>query len=103
MFIDYALTWIDQQLEDPQKFPSRIEGNLRDGFELEIARPIFNLLYLILVHVYRQHFAAVSAMEQVAHLNALMKHFAAFTTEFDLIHSSDKRAMEPLLSLLASK
>lgn len=29
-FIDYALTWIDQQLEDPQKFPNHL-GELVGG------------------------------------------------------------------------
>ena len=100
MFIDYALTWIDQQLEDPQNFPTHSEVAMKGDFERTIASPIFTLLYVILCHIYHQHFEIVDNLGQVPHLNALFAHFVAFTREFNLLASQDLLFMDPLFKAL---
>jgi hypothetical protein len=101
MFIDYALTWVDQQLEDPQNFPTHSEVAMKGDFEKAIAKPIFTLLYVIICHIYHQHFETVDNLGQVPHLNALFTHFTAYTCEFNLLAPQDLIPMEPLSKALS--
>lgn len=96
MFIDYALTWIDQQLEDPQKFPVRLDGSIRPDFEVRIAKPIFTILFSIICHIYDSHFAVVESLGQTPHLNSLFAHFSTFSREFDLVSGLDLGILESL-------
>lgn len=77
-----------------------LDGTIREDFEKLIARPIFILLYIILCHIYEQHFQIVDLLGQVAHLNALFAHFIAFTTEFSLLSPLDTKRMDPLSRVL---
>lgn len=101
-FIDYALTWIDQQLEDSQKFPIRLDGVIRPDFEKQVAKPIFTTLFAIVCHVYQKHYRQVDNMGQVPHLNALFSHFSAFSIEFELVSPADMRTMDPLRNALGA-
>ena len=125
-FIDYALTWIDQQLEDPQRFPNRlgnrdrvcvrdrntndddddgggVEGVIGGDFERTTAGPIFSLLFVIIYHIYQNHFGTVLELGQVAHLNGLFAHFFCFTQEFSLIAPQDRQLLAELSTALLKR
>lgn len=95
-YIDYLMTWVQDQLDDEQLFPSKIGVPFPKSF-LSSAKTILKRLFRVYAHIYHQHFSEVVQLGEEAHLNTSFKHFIFFVQEFSLI---DKRELAPLQDLI---
>ncbi|OTF83850.1 MOB kinase activator-like protein 1-like protein, partial [Euroglyphus maynei] len=93
-YIDYLMTWVQDQLDDENIFPSKI--GICFNF-ISIAKTILKRLFRVYAHIYHQHFPQVVHLDEEAHLNTSFKHFIFFVQEFNLI---DKRELAPLSELI---
>ena len=95
-YIDYLMTWVQDQLDDEQLFPSKIGVPFPKTF-MSSAKTIMKRLFRVYAHIYHQHFNEVVQLGEEAHLNTSFKHFIFFVQEFELI---DKRELAPLQELI---
>lgn len=95
-YIDYLMTWVQDQLDDEQLFPSKIGVPFPKTFMSE-AKKIMRRLFRVYAHIYHQHFSEVVSLGEEAHLNTSFKHFIFFVQEFELI---DKKELVPLQELI---
>lgn len=95
-YIDYLMTWVQDQLDDETLFPSKIGIPFPKNF-LSIAKTILKRLFRVYAHIYHQHFSEVVTLGEEAHLNTSFKHFIFFVQEFNLI---DRRELAPLQELI---
>lgn len=95
-YIDYLMTWVQDQLDDETLFPSKIGVPFPKNF-LTIAKTILKRLFRVYAHIYHQHFNEVVHLGEEAHLNTSFKHFIFFVQEFNLI---DQRELAPLQELI---
>uniref|UniRef100_A0A914KNQ3 Uncharacterized protein n=1 Tax=Meloidogyne incognita TaxID=6306 RepID=A0A914KNQ3_MELIC len=96
VYIDYMLSWVQEELDDENVFPSQIGKPFPPNFK-HIAQTIMKRLFRVYSHVYHQHFNLIEQLAAVAHLNTSFKHFILFANEFELI---DKKQQEPLAELI---
>nr|CAD7194280.1 unnamed protein product [Timema douglasi] len=76
-YIDYLMTWVQDQLDDETLFPSKIGVPFPKNF-LSIAKTILKRLFRVYAHIYHQHFSEVVQLGEEAHLNTSFKHFIFF-------------------------
>lgn len=95
-YIDYLMTWVQDQLDDETLFPSKIGVPFPKNFQT-IAKTILKRLFRVYAHIYHQHFPEVVRLGEEAHLNTSFKHFIFFVQEFQLI---DRRELAPLQELI---
>lgn len=95
-YIDYLMTWAQDQLDDESVFPSKIGVPFPKNF-LQTAKTILKRLFRVYAHIYHQHFDQVVQLREEAHLNTSFKHFIFFVQEFSLI---DRRELAPLQELI---
>ncbi|XP_047143765.1 MOB kinase activator 1B [Hydra vulgaris] len=95
-YIDYLMTWVQDQLDNEALFPSKIGVPFPKNF-VSIAKTILKRLFRVYAHIYHQHFPQVVSLGEEAHLNTSFKHFIYFVQEFGLI---DKRELAPLQELM---
>ncbi|NWW02019.1 MOB1A kinase, partial [Oreocharis arfaki] len=121
-YIDYLMTWVQDQLDDETLFPSKIGGcspvsqagpwRLSHALTpaprclpgvpfpknfMSVAKTILKRLFRVYAHIYHQHFDSVMRLQEEAHLNTSFKHFIFFVQEFNLI---DRRELAPLHELI---
>ena len=114
-YIDFLMTWVQDQLDDEALFPSKIGVPFPNNF-LTNAKTILKRLFRVYAHVYHQHFKVrkpflirgmsyvmtlrfqeIVSLGEEAHLNTSFKHFVYFIQEFELI---DKKELAPLQELI---
>ncbi|XP_059821463.1 MOB kinase activator 1B-like [Hypanus sabinus] len=95
-YIDYLMTWVQEQLDDETLFPSKIGVPFPRNF-ISVAKAILKRLFRVYAHIYHQHFESVIQLQEEAHLNTSFKHFIFFVQEFNLI---DRRELAPLQELI---
>jgi len=95
-YVDYLMTWAQDQIDDDAIFPSKIGVPFPKNFQ-EIAKTILKRLFRVYAHIYLAHFSEVICLQEEAHLNTSFKHFVYFTKEFNLI---DKKEFSPLSELI---
>lgn len=95
-YVDYLMTWVQNQLDDETIFPSKIGVPFPKNFP-SVAKNIFKRLFRIYAHIYHAHFPKVVSLGEEAHLNTSFKHFIFFVQEFNLI---DKKELAPLQELI---
>ncbi|TRZ12338.1 hypothetical protein HGM15179_014758 [Zosterops borbonicus] len=95
-YIDYLMTWVQDQLDDETLFPSKIGVPFPKNF-MSVAKTILKRLFRVYAHIYHQHFDSVMRLQEEAHLNTSFKHFIFFVQEFSLI---DRRELAPLHELI---
>lgn len=97
-YIDYMMTWVQQQLDDEEVFPSRIGVPFPRGF-LNICKTILKRLFRVYAHIYHSHFEKVCQLEEERHLNTSFKHFTFFIKEFNLIDAKELAPMADLIDM----
>lgn len=95
-YIDYLMTWVQDQLDDEKLFPSRVGAPFPDNFE-SVAKTIVRRLFRVYAHIYHHHFVEVVRMGEEAHLNTSFKHFMFFVQEFELVK---RRELAPLREII---
>ncbi|KYN26996.1 Mps one binder kinase activator-like 1 [Trachymyrmex cornetzi] len=117
-YIDYLMTWVQDQLDDETLFPSKI-GDYIIFFTcflfifiagvpfpknfLSIAKTILKRLFRVYAHIYHQHFSEVVQLGEEAHLNTSFKHFIFFVQEFNLIERRELAPLQELIEKLTAK
>uniref|UniRef100_A0A8C2Y5J5 MOB kinase activator 1B n=1 Tax=Coturnix japonica TaxID=93934 RepID=A0A8C2Y5J5_COTJA len=86
-YIDYLMTWVQDQLDDETLFPSKIGVPFPKNF-MSVAKTILKRLF----RVYEE-----------AHLNTSFKHFIFFVQEFNLIDRRELAPLQELIEKLTSK
>ncbi|XP_065197968.1 MOB kinase activator 1A-like [Sycon ciliatum] len=95
-YMDYLMSWVQEQLDDESIFPSKVGVPFPKNF-LSTAKTILKRLFRVYAHVYHQHFQSVIHLGEEAHLNTSFKHFNFFIAEFNLV---EKRELQPLQELI---
>ncbi|NXS13074.1 MOB1A kinase, partial [Neodrepanis coruscans] len=128
-YIDYLMTWVQDQLDDETLFPSKI-GKCSPGAQggtsqrvtvttppchcpipgvpfpknfMSVAKTILKRLFRVYAHIYHQHFDSVMRLQEEAHLNTSFKHFIFFVQEFNLIDRRELAPLQELIEKLGSK
>ncbi|XP_023647477.1 MOB kinase activator 1B isoform X1 [Paramormyrops kingsleyae] len=101
-YIDYLMTWVQDQLDDETLFPSKIGVPFPKNF-MSVAKTILKRLFRVYAHIYHQHFDAVIQLQEEAHLNTSFKHFIFFVQEFNLIDRKELVPLQELIEKLTSK
>ncbi|CCH62284.1 hypothetical protein TBLA_0G03480 [Henningerozyma blattae CBS 6284] len=95
-YIDLALTWINNKVNDKNLFPTNNNVPFPPQFLKDVQR-IMVQLFRIFAHIYHHHFDKIVHLSLEAHWNSLFAHFISFSNEFSII---DRQEMYPLLSLI---
>eukprot|EP00127_Corallochytrium_limacisporum_P007103 Clim_evm22s242 gene=Clim_evmTU22s242 len=101
-YIDFLMTWVQQQLDDEDIFPSKIGVPFPKNF-LSIAKNILKRLFRVYAHVYHSHFSKIVSLGEEAHLNTSFKHFIFFVQEFNLIEKKELAPLQELIDQLMAK
>uniref|UniRef100_A0A914GWK1 Uncharacterized protein n=1 Tax=Globodera rostochiensis TaxID=31243 RepID=A0A914GWK1_GLORO len=96
LYIEYLLSWVQEELDDESIFPSQIGRPFPSNF-MHIAQAIVKRLFRIYAHIYHEHFGLIEQLKAVEHMNTSFKHFMLFVNEFNLI---DRRQLAPLQELI---
>jgi len=83
-YIDYLMSWVQDQLDDETLFPARIGEPFPKNFLL-IVKTILKRLFRVYAHVYHTHFDSVVRLSEEAHINTSFKHFICFVQVNELI------------------
>ncbi|KAH3661543.1 hypothetical protein OGAPHI_006391 [Ogataea philodendri] len=95
-YIDHALTWISNKINDQTIFPTKSGMAFPPSFLREI-KGIYIQMFRIIAHIFHNHFEKFVHLSLEAHWNSYFAHFISFVTEFDLIA---KNELEPLSMLI---
>jgi MOB kinase activator 1 len=97
-YVDYLMTWVQNQLDAEDIFPSKVGVPFPKNFQT-VVKNIFKRLFRVYAHIYHSHFPKIVSLGEEAHLNTSFKHFTYFVNEFSLI---DKKELAPLAELIES-
>jgi len=97
-YVDHLMTWVQEQLDDENVFPSKVGVPFPRNFG-SIVQNIFKRLFRVYAHIYHSHFPKIVSLGEEAHLNTSFKHFIFFVQEFSLIN---KKELQPLAELITS-
>ncbi|CCD26084.2 Mob2p NDAI_0G03070 [Naumovozyma dairenensis CBS 421] len=97
-YIDLALTWINNKVNDKNLFPTRNDATFPQVFLRDVQR-IMVQMFRIFAHIYHHHFDKIVHLSLEAHWNSFFAHFISFSKEFKII---DRKEMAPLLPLIES-
>ena len=103
-YIEYLMTWVENQLNNDTIFPSQIgiNYNLSSGVTfpknfIQIIKVIFKRLFRVYAHIYYTHFQHIVLLGCQYHLNTCFKHFIFFIEKFSLV---DQKELAPLAELI---
>lgn len=100
IYIDYLMTWVQDELDDENIFPSQIGKQFPPNFS-HITQTIMKRLFRVYAHIYNQHFELIEQLKAIEHLNTSFKHFIQFVREFNLIDSKQLSPLEDLIQKLS--
>lgn len=95
-YIDLALTWINNKVNDKNLFPTKNGIPFPQAFLRDVQR-IMIQMFRIFAHIYHHHFDKIVHLSLEAHWNSFFAHFISFSKEFNVI---DRKEMHPLLPLI---
>ena len=95
-YIDFLMTWVDNQLSNEKIFPCQIGVGFPKNF-INIIRVIFKRLFRVYAHIYHTHFNHIMILAAESHLNTCFKHFIFFIDQFKLV---DAKELAPLAELI---
>lgn len=95
-YIDLALTWINNKVNDKNLFPTKSGLPFPQVFWRDVQR-IMVQMFRIFAHIYHHHFDKIVHLSLEAHWNSFFAHFLSFSKEFNVI---ERKEMYPLLPLI---
>ena len=95
-YIEYLMTWVENQLNNESIFPSVIGVPFPKNF-LQIIKIIFKRLFRVYAHIYYTHFPHIVMLGCQYHLNTCFKHFIFFIDRFNLV---EPKELAPLAELI---
>ena len=76
-YIDFLMTWVENQLNNEKIFPCAIGVPFPKNF-MNIVKVIFKRLFRVYAHIYHTHFQHIMLLGAETHLNTCFKHFIYF-------------------------
>lgn len=95
-YIEYALSWISNKVNDQTIFPTKSGMAFPPSFLRDI-KGICRQMFRIIAHIYWNHFEKIVHLSLEAHWISYFSHFISFIREFDLM---EIRELEPLSMLI---
>ncbi|CAD5219968.1 unnamed protein product [Bursaphelenchus okinawaensis] len=95
-YIDYTLSYVQDELDDENTFPSQIGRPFPSNF-FQITQTIMRRLFRIYAHVYHEHFNYIQKLKAVEHVNTSFKHFMLFVQEFKMISPEHTEPLHELI------
>lgn len=95
-YIEYALTWMSNKINDQSIFPTKSGMAFPPSFAKDI-KGICRQMFRIIAHIYWNHFEKLVHLSLEAHWISYFSHFISFIREFDLL---DSKELEPLSMLI---
>ncbi|XP_051580908.1 MOB kinase activator 2-like [Myxocyprinus asiaticus] len=97
LYIDYAMSYIQELLTDERVFPTRAGSSFPPGFMFLIQK-VFVMLFRTLAHLFSAHYQNAIAMELHPHLNTLFTHFITFSHAFRLLDPAETAPIDDLIA-----
>ncbi|GBG26903.1 MOB kinase activator 1A [Hondaea fermentalgiana] len=91
-YVDYVMTWVEDQLDNEDIFPTLEEHPFPSNF-LDYIKDIFKRLFRVFAIMYHRHFHVFEELEAQAHLNTCFKHFFFFCIRYELIEDEKDLAV----------
>ncbi|GBG26902.1 MOB kinase activator 1A [Hondaea fermentalgiana] len=91
-YVDYVMTWVEDQLDNEAIFPTLEEEDFPDDF-LDYIKDIFKRLFRVYAIIYHRHFHVFEELDAQAHLNTCFKHFIFFCIRYELITDEKELAV----------
>jgi len=101
-YVDFLMTWVQEQLDDETIFPSKVGVPFPRNF-VSLVQNIFKRLFRVYAHIYHSHFPKIVSLGEEAHLNTSFKHFIFFVQEFNLIKKQELAPLAELITCLTKK
>lgn len=92
-YVDYVMTWVEDQINNEAIFPVQESQAFPDNFEA-YAKDIFKRLFRVFAIIYHRHFDTIQSLEAAAHLNTCFKHYMFFVFEFHLVDPRELKALK---------
>lgn len=99
-YVDFVLTWIEAQVDNPAIFPVNENENFPPEFVAHYVKDIFKRMFRVFAIIYHRHFDKITELDAAAHLNTCFKHFMFFSINFDLVEEQELKAMKPQVERL---
>ncbi len=101
-YIEYALTWMSNKINDQTIFPTKSGIAFPPSFLNDI-RGICRQIFRMMAHIYWNHYDKLIHLSLEAHWSSYFSHFISFVREFDLIEPKELEPLSDLISVLESK
>ncbi|CDK24203.1 unnamed protein product [Kuraishia capsulata CBS 1993] len=101
-YIDFALTWISNKINDQTAFPTKSGTSFPKTFIRDV-KNICRQMFRIFAHIYHNHFDKIVHLSLEAHWNSFFAHFISFMAEFDLIERKELAPLLPLIEVFESQ
>lgn len=101
-YMNDAMEWIREQLNDPTIFPNKSEGLLPKNF-FEITKTMNKQYFRVYSHVYRHHSSTVMGLDILNHVNTGFIELITFVKQFNLIDRHSLASLTDLINALYSK
>ena len=98
-YVDYVMTWIEANLDNPSIFPTLEDDPWPDDFESYIS-DMFRRMFRIFAIIFHRSFDEIEKIDAQAHLNTVFKHFMFFCFEFKLVDEKETAALKGPVQVL---
>lgn len=101
-YIEYVMTWIEDQINNEAIFPQSVETPFPRNYS-QVIKQVYTKMFRIFAIIYSHHFSKLEEVGAVAHLNTSFKHFLFFSWEFELIEARELDAIREIVAELRRK
>jgi len=101
-YIDLLMTWVEDQINDPQVFPVESGIEFPKDFR-NVVKTLLKRLFRVYGHIYHHHINKIIALDCEAHLNSCFKHFIYFVKEFQLVDEKELAPLADTIKFLMNK
>lgn len=101
-YIEYALTWISNKINDQTTFPTKTGMAFPPSFIKDV-KGICKQIFRIIAHIYWNHFEKFVHLSLEAHWISYFSHFISFVREFDLVDAKELAPLAPLIANLETQ
>ncbi|CAF0891735.1 unnamed protein product, partial [Didymodactylos carnosus] len=100
-YIDYAMMYIQRQLNDETIFPTRLDQLFPISFDVHV-RKIVRYLFHCVAHLYSSHYRDCISIHLHPHLNSLFLHFLTFLFTFHINGTSSSTTVDNVNNLIVT-
>ena len=97
-YMQYMMSWVESQLDNPKKFP--LSPPFPPTFVAELSK-IYNRMFRGYAHMFHHHADDFEALGATEHLFHCFKHFVTYAQEYDLLRDKEKEPLKDLIESLA--